>query len=135
MSLRNKNESMPIVITKPTFHMKNVTEKERIKCENFSWYSILCMTSNSSYHNPKLTSNPSGELLELVYWGLVPILVKHIAQIGYVVDVISLSYKLTKNVLHCDAQLKMNKTTLWINPIHRYCSAVERLGSVLWCAV
>jgi hypothetical protein len=54
----------------------------------------------SSYNSHNLTSNSSGELLELVYCDLNPILMKQTTQIGYVVDVISLSCTLKKNFLH-----------------------------------
>jgi hypothetical protein len=56
------------------------------------------MASISSYHN--LTSNTSGELLELLYCDLNPILMKQTTQIGYFDDLILLSYTLIKNVLH-----------------------------------
>jgi hypothetical protein len=58
------------------------------------------MASISSYHSHNLTFNSSGELLKLVYCEMNPILMKQTTQIGYDVDVISLSYTLTKNVIH-----------------------------------
>jgi hypothetical protein len=30
----NKNETMPIVITKAIFHVKNVTKRKGVRCEN-----------------------------------------------------------------------------------------------------
>jgi hypothetical protein len=69
-----QNENMPIVITKSIFHMKNDTEKERGKVWKFTCYSVLCIASISNYHSHNLTSTSSGELLELVYCDLVPIL-------------------------------------------------------------
>jgi hypothetical protein len=72
------------------------------KVWKFTCYSVLCMASINSYHNHKLTSNSSGEFLELnfMYCDLVPILMEHTTQISYIVDVISRSYTSTKNVLH-----------------------------------
>jgi hypothetical protein len=58
------------------------------------------MASISNYHSHKLMYNSSGEIFELVYCDLVAILMKHTAQIGFIVEVISLSYTLTKNALH-----------------------------------
>jgi hypothetical protein len=91
MSLLNKNKNMPIVIIQSTFYTKNDRKREGVKLEK-----TLCMT----YHRHNLTCNSFGEFLELVYCDLNPILMKQTTQIGYVVEVISLSCTLTKNALH-----------------------------------
>ena len=66
------------------------------KALKFPCYSVLCMVSIGSFHIHDLTSNSSGEVLELVYCDVVPIR----TQIGYVVDVIPISFTLIKNVVH-----------------------------------
>jgi hypothetical protein len=57
------------------------------------------MASISRYHSHNVTFNSYGELLKLVNCDFAAILVMQTIQIRYVLDVISLSYTLIKNVL------------------------------------
>jgi hypothetical protein len=60
----------------------------------------MSQKKKGGYHSVTLTSHSSDVLLEFVYCDLVPILLTHTIQIGQVVDVMSASYTLTKNVPH-----------------------------------
>jgi hypothetical protein len=58
------------------------------------------MASISSYHSYTLTPHSSDTFSKLVYFYLIPFPLKQTTQIGYVVDVVSLSYTLTKTIYH-----------------------------------